>query len=162
MSISTHHYLMICGNGYNELGEPVEPYDVLKHRLHNSYWPIYSNTRNRKTIKESDQLAFYVSGNKEFGGMVVAVARAKEILIDQKRLISYKNIENEVSMGENFYSIVKLDGIDLALRKTIIKQSLKHLSFGKENMKKWGALLQGGCRKLTEEDFLLLTKSSPD
>ena len=155
--------IMVCGKGYNKEGSEKEPSEVLHHRLKNNYWPIYINTKNRKIIRTGDNLLFYVSGNKTLGGRVVAKSKVKGF-VDKKNARDFNkslSYEEEVSFGENILYFIKIDEACILKNPICMKENLSKLSFGNINLNKWGSVLQGGCRLITADDFLVLSQQVP-
>ena len=151
-------YILVCGGGFNDKGRSVEPFDVFCHRFDNSYWPIYQNTKYRKLLREGDRIVFYVSGNKRFGGCVVAWSKIGKIVEGKKDFRAFFVAEGSVSAGNPIAYFLELSDSKRLSSPVRLKDILGRLSFKPSNEKKWGAVLQGGCRKIAAEDYSFLTE----
>lgn len=157
------NFILVCGSGWNSEGGVNSPYDVLYHRVNNKMWPIYLNTKNRHNISVDDELLFYISGKKKCGGQVVAKAKVYELHKKDSSKIygNLHDLEEEVSFGENILYFITLKNVEFLSKPVTLKDNLESISFNSKNPQKWGSILQGGCRSITKEDFLILSGAAP-
>jgi hypothetical protein len=109
---------------------------------------------NRSSLRKGDQVAYYIGlPAKAFAGCAVLASDSLK-LSDEER--------ERVSHGKSFYRAevgVRLDQIQIWDRPRPIENVLPQLAFI-ENKAAWFAYLQGGIRRIAEEDsFALLSQA---
>ena len=124
---------------------------VFDYRSARGIWPFSEHTRHKLSIEKDDLLIFYFAGEGEGAKNFVASARAQSqvkttrFLEPREWCTTPYNLGLEISTPVLFPKMVPI---------IPLKQ---HLSFIKNpDNPKWGAYLQGGCIKATENDAVLI------
>ncbi len=128
-------------------------FNVAKARLSKKLWPIFSGTRNRKSIQEGDICFIYLAGKGDYSQHIFAKAsviekldwsRSKESIDDQDLLTDFPN------MALRFENVEMIEPVP-------IRNLLSKLSFIPASTQ-WGSVFQGGCRKLNQDDANIILK----
>jgi len=127
--------------------------EVLTHRLSEGYWPLNSNTRHRNKIQKDDRFFFYCAGIRDkekqcFLGIAISSSPATNI----------KKYEPELWLEPLKEIGVTIHDVDLFQKAIPIRPLLTKLQFIK-SIKHWGAYLQGGFIKVTDNDFMTIINS---
>lgn len=109
------------------------------NRIKNNKWELYRKTSNRLKIQKGDKILFYLARFPR--QKIVANAILKS---------------NVTSVGDKFF--VDLSELEIWKKQISIKPFIESLDFIK-NKSKWGGYLQGGISKISENDYLLLSKN---
>lgn len=104
-------------------------------------WGIGDRTHNRKSMKAGETVLLYASGIRKGGRAFLGIARIAEGPVRREWL--------------GFPLSIHLDQIRIFRTPVPIGSVLKELSFWKRarNKTKWGAALQGGCRRIEPTDL---------
>lgn len=140
-------FILVTKDSFDENSRPITAFNLIKLRLKHNKWPIYPQTRCRSQFKAGNEVLFYVGGfNQECGNIVAGAKirstskRASDDVFDEEPPLFYLEFQdvNFLSIPINF------------------KEKVKLLSFYPKNEKKWGVVLMGGCRKISEEDWKII------
>ena len=148
---SPKHYVLVANDSYDASGRRRAGLSSAQARLKIGRWEIYATTRNRKQLAVNDRLAIYIAGQKTAKQCFVATATISEIELaarSRRATLDEENVEvtlilNAIKEG-GFVSIHSLSD---------------RLSFFPKNNKKWGAVLMGGCRLISSDDFSIIEKA---
>lgn len=143
------YFMLVKQPGFSRAGKQVPARIAAESTLKAGFWPLWRNSRNRRSFKPGDQVAIYLAGEAEI------VAKA-----------TVADVEPWTRLHETIYPM-QLDGVPFGvltlrdshflaepIRFKLIKDGL---SFIRPGSRKWGASLMGGSRSLTAGDFQLLT-----
>ncbi|PKG84386.1 hypothetical protein CXF85_08680 [Colwellia sp. 75C3] len=136
-----------------ELRKKLPAVEVINNRLNLRLWPIYQRTNHKDHISSGDKCLFYVGGTKELIRHVIASATILDVSVDNS-LIDHEDYS--VSLP---YKKLILDTPNYFSAPVNLKDFLSNLSFVPKNTKYWGTSLQGGCKKITSNDYELLNNS---
>ena len=149
-----HNYLFICTDADSVIGKS-SAHDVAMGRLKKKMWPLYAGTRNRIAIKTGDQCLFYLAGKMQHSQHFIAHAE-----IEKKS--DWKKSDGLVD-GDNILSSIPQQVLLLAKIRFVepvsIRSFLKDLSFIPITNGNWGAAMQGGCKRMTREDYDIILSS---
>ena len=148
-------FILICGDAEDINGKRVPSEEVARFRLDQNKWGIYRHTRNRNSISVNDYCFFYLAGQKSANKQTfIASAQIKGI----RDKLRNESIDSEDWLNDVPLKILELSNVKY-FEPVSIKPLLKKLSFVNLKLASWGGALQGGCRKLNEEDFNLIKRS---
>ena len=149
------HYILIVGETVDTLGRSLSARETADIRLQNSNWPLYENTPNRSTIKQGDGVLVYFAGSSEQSQTFYASSVVSETIN-----LSYKKWEMENLASEQAPTlIVKLKDIVIFKDCVNIRPLLNDLTFIPKNKSKWGCVMHTGCRRISKEDYLLISEA---
>lgn len=131
------------GDGTRISGEQIY-HSLMSQRV----WGLNPHTANRANLNEGDTLVFYLGGKHFFLGTAVAVSGAH---------LNKQDDESNLFLNPGTYRI-DLDDVKIWTRPKPIRPLLKKLSFIK-NVDHWGPYLQGGVRKISENDYKAIIES---
>lgn len=146
-------YLLITSDKTDFTDNLVAAYDYLEQMLVMKTWYLYERTAHRTSMKRGDQVYFYLAGKKRGKGNVVAGA----ILGGDKKMMADAMDE----YGYPIFRAIELEGIRYLPTPILLRDVLDQLSFGGRYQsagKKWGAILMGGAKALTEADLATLKR----
>lgn len=151
----TNHFLLITTDGETENGKRTSARAVIDWRLDRGRWPIYAGTRHKRNMRPGDLLLFYQGGGRPGRQHIVARGRIAEVVtpklddeFDPPWLLS----------GAADQALI-LEDVEALAAPVPIKPLMGEISILPQ-LRFWGALLMGGCRRMTEADYrLILTRS---
>lgn len=149
--MSEHHYIVVKREGYTPDGVRLSAMASANALLSARMWPLWSSTRNRKSISGGDRLAVYLSGDG--GSRVVATARVSDVGQWTHQVARSYPLDLD---GVPFV-VLHLDQVGLLARPVAVKDRLKQLSFVNGASPKWGVAFMGGARAVNAADFAALT-----
>jgi predicted RNA-binding protein len=124
--------------------------EILEQRLKSKVWEIYDKTNLRNQLQEKSKVIFYLAGagpnSQHFVG---------EAMIDK---IIYANSSYSEEANTMIHSTLHFDKITKYKIPVSIKKIMKNLKFIK-NPAKYGTALNGGVRRISESDYLVIRKS---
>lgn len=146
---SENHYILVTSDPYLATSEKLGSASILtKKRMRRALWDIYDRTSFKDKIQSGDRVCFYVAGEKSMKGYIIGYATVEEVTkkiqktpehveyllttpVKQLKLKDVQEIE-PINFREKFFNLKMSEGI---------------------NKKKWGAVLMGGVRRLSGEDW---------
>jgi len=146
------HFLMIVTDG----AAKHSAFDLAKRRLDQGLWPIYKGTRNRRAMRPGDILLIYLGGSKGWSQSIVASATIESI--DEGGRRALPSVDSESAQTDQPFKTLRLRDIEVFREPLNIRPFVGKLTF-LPNSPKWGAVLVGGCRKMTKEDFLQIDQA---
>jgi hypothetical protein len=125
-------------------------WNLVKSRLDAGLWPIFEATANQGRLVEGARLAFYVGGTRTHARHIVATAE-----VDSKVAWSYGkgSIDPPHYVTEPPAAALRLRRVTFLDPPVDFLAALPGLGMKPRNMKKWGVVLMGGCRAVTEADW---------
>ena len=150
-----NYFLLITTDGETENGKRASARTIINWRLERGRWPIYAGTSHKRLMQKDDDLLFYQAGSRPGRQHIVARARIANVItpkrddeFDPPWLLS----------GAAELALVLAD-INPLENPVAIKPLMGSLSF-LPRLRFWGALLMGGCRKITADDHdMILSKA---
>ncbi len=152
--VSPMQFLLNTANGYDELGLPVKAYSIFERRISDNTWYLYDNTRNRNAITKGASMVFYVS-DEEIGGAIWGSATVKEKKIQKNSRLLRSDIYT-------VHSTLSFENIKLLKCPISFKSLLPELSFCPKNMSRWGVIVLGGTRRISDEDYEIILSKIQD
>lgn len=146
---SKSHYILVTSDPYLASSEKLgSAYVLTKKRMRKALWDIYDRTSFKDKIQSGDRVCFYVAGAKSMKGNIIGYATVADVTkriqktpehveyflatpVKQLKLRDVQEIE-PINFREKFFTLKMSEGI---------------------NTKKWGAVLMGGVRRLSSEDW---------
>ncbi len=147
------HFIFIKKEGFSPKGELMSGEESVEALSKWGGWTLFQNTRNRKQVAVGDEVAIYIGGKERKSQNVVATAQISAI-----REWSQRDKDTYPLMLDDIPSlVVEFKSFKHLKRPCSIFRLLDHLDIIPKNRTKWGAVLVGWVRQLTEHDFKLLT-----
>ena len=154
MAKTRQNFLLVVTAAQRWDGGVVSGFDVAQRRLRDREWPLYKNTRNRSVVTSGDRLMFYVAGTGVNRMCVVATATVVKI----EKILTPSSYHERKELCVPFADLlIRLDQVVILPSPVSFRARLSGLDCRPTNMGKWGAILQGGCRRLTDRDFTILS-----
>lgn len=151
----TNHFLLITTDGETEGGKRASARTLIDWRLERRRWPIYLGTRHKRTMQPGDLVLFYQGGNRPGRQHVIAQARIAEIIVPSRD----EEFDPPWLLSSAADQALVLDEVKKLENPVSIKSLMGEISI-LPKMRFWGALLMGGCRKMTLEDYRVIIRSS--
>ncbi len=131
-----------------------EPFTILEQRFSDAFWGFRQHTLKRRELAPNDRVVFYL------GVPIKAFAASATIATPPFKLTEEQN--HKYGHGNSLYNAeygVLLQETQLWDKPKAVKEVIPDLSFigDREN---WGVYFQGGIRRLSMEDFLIIVGSS--
>lgn len=151
------NFLFVTTDSQTRSGDFAPASQVAEFRLGTGEWPLYKNTRNQKSIQPGHRVLIYLGGRSASAGVVVATALVKEI-----RPVRSPRDSRESGQFFTDYpsSIMKLADVARLPAHVVLRRVVPRLECCPKNMQKWGIILHGGVRQLSDHDFDLIVKES--
>lgn len=150
-----NYFILAVSDAEHYSGCKIPAIEVAKDRLDQKRWPIYANTRNRKIINEGDLCLIYVGGEKEMSGNFYGEFTIEKI--ESGRRITL--VDKEDILTDTPDRVIQIKDLLIYKEPMRAKTTLKKMSFFPENESRWGVVLMGGCRKLSEPDYKIYSSS---
>ncbi len=145
------HFALIKRDSLSRSGETLSASKSAQALLDARVWPLWPRTPNRSRIAAGDAVAIYLSGKYE--GRVIARATVERVGPWTRDLaLSYP-----LMLDGEPCAVIHLTDVRKLERQVEIRDVLRHLSFIKPGLTKWGACFMGGARRLTPSDFKHMT-----
>lgn len=131
--------------------EAISAYDIATERLRSRQWPIYPRTRNRAVIGVGDECLIYLGGKGPHSQAIVGSATVADITRKRSWIEpANRNLVDTVAFA------LTLKNPKVFETPVRVRPLLNQLTFV-SNTAAWGGAFQGGCRKIQEEDYALLS-----
>lgn len=129
--------------------------DLVRARLAAKVWPIYRHTRSRNTLRiPGIRLAFYVAGQGELAGYIVATAAVEKELPSSR---TARPTDPPQYLTDVPSIVLALKDIHLLAEPVCFPDVLPRLSLNPgAKVRSWGIVVQGGARPLTRADWGVL------
>ncbi len=122
--------------------------DVITWRLKHLAWPLYGRTRNKQGFQPSDKLLFYAGSKKPGGGFVTHAAEVAAVKPNYNEALDCEDFLNPDPS-----SIIQLTSVEALQTPVRLLDVLATLDCRPKNLRKWGVIVIGGARKLSEDDY---------
>jgi hypothetical protein len=142
------YFILVAADSYGENGDPVSAYDAAFSRLKAGRWPIYERTRHRKDFKSGDRIVVYIAGDKKAKQSFIASGQI--LMIEEVNRMRSRLVDS--SSGHAIKSYIVLNELKF-LNPVSIHSKKENLEFFPVDNKKWGTILMGGVRKISEGDY---------
>ena len=152
--VDMNNYLFIVSDRLNTEGQKITGLKVYDFLMEKKAWGLHPTTQHRATLQSGDNVIFYLAGPG--GGFI-----GRATLISGAYIDKTKESDNWwFNRSETNYR-VDLTNVEKWERVKPIQPILSELSFIKnKKTKSWGAYLQGGVRKITDDDYRIIIDSS--
>jgi hypothetical protein len=154
MATNTNNYLFIVSDRLNSDGQKVTGQEVYNFLMEKKAWGLHPTTQHRAVVQSGDHVIFYLAGPG--GGFIGRATLLSGAHIDK----TGESIDWWFNKADTNYR-VDLTNIEKWDRIKPIQPVLSDLSFIKnKKTKSWGAYLQGGVRKITDDDYRVIVDSN--
>ncbi len=148
------NHFILCASDCEHYNGTTEPaLSIAQDRLIQKKWPIYPKTRNRKSFQVGDKCLVYIGGLKNLGGFLIGEFEIQSI-DENKRKEPVDNVDLYTGIPDK---LLIIRDYKVYQKPREAKPILKKMPFFPKNEKKWGVILIGGCRKVTKDQYLLLS-----
>jgi hypothetical protein len=149
------NFLLIVNSAESIDGKNISAYEMAKRRLAALQWALYINTPHRKIIQKEDRVIVYLAGTQLHGMSFVATA----IVHGKDKAEKYIGDGQDVLAGipHEYIQLKNLMWFENFVRIHSIKDSL---DFIPKKTNRWGAVMQRGVKKISEEDALKILAAS--
>lgn len=151
----TNHFLLITTDGETENGRKASARTIIDWRLERRRWPIYPGTRHSRSLTRGDLVLFYQGGSRP--GRQCIVARAR--IADVRPADRDEEFDPPYVFSAAADRVLVLDDVRLLDAPVPIRPLMGEISI-LPKLRFWGALLMGGCRKMTAEDYDIIVGRS--
>jgi hypothetical protein len=151
------NFLFVTTDSQTRSGDRAPASRVADFRLQIGEWPLYKNTRNKKSLQPGHRVLIYLGGRSATAGVVIATATVQDI-----RAVRSPRDSREVAEFLTDYpsSIMRLTDV-MRLPATVqLRRVVPQLECCPKNMQKWGIILHGGVRQLSDYDYDFIVKES--
>jgi hypothetical protein len=151
-----NNYVLVAMDGTGKYGELITAGDLVEFRLNVKQWPLYRKTRNRLSIVKDDCLLFYCGGKKT-GGLVVGFGYVNDIV----PFTNHQSLQEfQITIGPTPELVIELKKVTVFPTPLPLKSIVTELECYPTGSNKWGTILQGGCRKISDRDCELILSSA--
>ena len=148
--VSSNNYIFVSTDTESVEGAPVSAHELVSFRLKHNLWPLYEKTRNRLSMRPGDNLLFYCGGNMKNSKRIIASAKIEKINIS-RNMAGFQ--EGKEFFTQTPHQLVKLEDIAVWKNPVILREILPQLECCPKNMSKWGVILHGGVRRISDADY---------
>lgn len=143
-----NHFLLITSAPQHVGGKRYTSDDVIAWRLHRLAWPVYGRTRNKQAFQPGDKLLFYAGNRKPGGGFVTHSAEVAAVKPNYSAAL-----DREDFLNPNPSSIIQLASVEALEKPVRLLDVLAELDCRPKNLRKWGVIVIGGARRISEGDY---------
>lgn len=157
--MSKSFYILIAADVHQRLLHLPSAKDVATARIKQGLWGLHSRTKNKNSIQDGDHLIIYLSGIRNPSRVFFASTTVSQ-KIDLPSP-SLKSLVDRDLMGASSVptSILKLNPAHIFKNPVSIYELKHRLSFIKNpDSPKWGSCMQGGCIRITKNDYNIILK----
>lgn len=150
------NFILVSSDGFTDSGAETSAYNICLARIRKGRWPIYSSTPHNKNLKKNDGFLIYVAGKKVNKQNFILSFKAKEIITKKNEIM---NVDHKILKLTNPYPDKEIAFEPGEINKMIpIHSYLDILDHTKNrHSEKWGSLMMGGVKKISDHDFKLVT-----
>ena len=149
-------FILVTSDPRTQNGRKAWARSLVRDRLQRAKWPIYERTRHRDEFAPGVGVLFYIGGSRREAGTVVASAEVSSVrdwcyddgLVDPARYQTPLPTK-----------VLHLRNIEWLQRPFKFREALEGLSFCPKNLTKWGVVLIGGVRQVTQRDWDILLEN---
>lgn len=150
--IPAHGFVLVTVDPELAEGGRAAAFDLVRWRLERGRWPIFKNTRCRRQMVPGSRLAFYVAGFGQHAGMIVATATLKAVHVSRR----VNAVDPPHFLTDLPDSVLELSEVAFLDPPVSFRDVAPRLSISPKNPRKWGVIVQGGVRALSEKDWRLV------
>jgi hypothetical protein len=151
--MTVKHYIFVAIDAEDFSGASVAANDIAMGRIEKGLWPLFARTRCRRLIKAGDKVLIYIGGRKKNATKIIASCDVTAIKGAGRRS---KTIDPVDVLTDAPASIVQLGNTKLFKQPTDFRMVLDKLEICPMNKTKWGSILIGGVRKISNNDYKTL------
>lgn len=148
----TNFYVLIATDIVDIFGRDLSAFEAAEERLSANVWPIYSNTSNSRLIASGDQLVIYLAGKGLASQSFVAYSSICAVREPRRK----KSELSRLAPEQHPAKVIELKRTRWFTKPVEIRPLLRSLEFIPENLEKWGAAMQSGCKKIASSDFYVI------
>ncbi|MDA7430190.1 hypothetical protein PGB28_17135 [Primorskyibacter aestuariivivens] len=143
-------FILICSDGYDLNDRRVDGLAIASYRLKSGYWPLYSNTRNRRAIRPGDEFLVYLAGSGQDSRSIVAHGFFGP---KKKRSVFSEEDELDIVSGnpETIFGVKDVEFFNPILIRNVLP--ILHSYKRMKNKLRWGSLLVGGARRISADEM---------
>jgi len=148
-------FLVVKRSGYHKGGRLLSATDAAKEILQVGFWPLFFRSPCRRMVKPGHSILIYLAGGESDCQAVIASAVVKDV-IDWDAKVHARLYP--LMLDGQPETVMNLVDITFFPEPVLIKSKLSQLDLvPKQNPSKWGAMLVGGMKSLTENDYSVLS-----
>tara|TARA_B110000503_G_scaffold17375_1_gene25200 strand:- start:618 stop:1085 length:468 start_codon:yes stop_codon:yes gene_type:complete len=146
------NYILVSSDGFTDSGAALSAYNICLARIRRGRWPMYSNTAHNKRIKSNDQFIIYVAGKKVNKQNFILSFKAKKIITKKIEML---NVDHAILKLTNPHPDKEIVFEPKEINNLLPIHSCLDMLDHTKNRKsvKWGSLMMGGAKSITEHDF---------
>jgi hypothetical protein len=141
-------YILVAQDSFDGNDARVPAIDIASNRLSERLWPLYRNTRNRRSIEKGNRLCIYIAGKHEYSGSVIASCIVADV---RNADVTHLPFERDF-LTDNATRFILLDGVKYFAPFSLYNK-IENTEMMPVNRKKWGVILIGGVRRISSEFF---------
>ena len=149
--LSVSHFLLVANGAYREDDRFSPAIEVAQMRLSQGRWPLYEHTRNRRLIQTGDFVLIYLAGQGKYAQHVLGRAAVQGKMASKRETRWEPGLVNQPAE-----EILELTNFAEFVPPLPFLEVHPYLSFCPPNISKWGNIVRGGCRRISERDFNLV------
>lgn len=149
-----NHFILAVTDGLDLEGKRIRAVDIAISRIALGKWPLYLHTPNRQLIQVGDRCLIYLAGRSPDAQNFFASGLIADI-DNSRRAPTALPLD---LVGQPPIAILNFTNCSRFLPLIPIRPLLARLQFT-AGVKKWGIMIQGGCRKISDQDFQTVIKS---
>ena len=123
---------------------------VAMRRLKLGKWPLYERTAFKAHIRSGDRVLIYLGGSRSPTGVVYGKATVGRNALWTK---SGPYQEYADTICERPWSVLDLFNSEVFDAPVDFRSLLPHLDCRPKNLRKWGVVVLGGLKSITEHDY---------
>ena len=129
-------------------------YDIFLKRIKEKKWVTYLKTLKYSSLKENDEIIFYIAGSSINRQTFVGTAMIEKVnLTKNNPAVDPDNIKKEIT------SIIDFKNINIFKNPIKVQDLIERLEFIK-NKYNWGMFFHGGIREINKKDFELISRTN--
>jgi predicted RNA-binding protein len=129
-------------------------YNIFLKRIKEKKWVTYLKTLNYSSLKENDQIIFYIAGSSINRQTFVGNAMVEKVNLTKNNfIVDPDDVKKQIS------SIIDLKNINIFKKPVGVKELIEKLDFIK-NKYNWGMFFHGGIREMNKKDYELISRTN--
>jgi len=145
-----NHFILVTTDSETIGGAVMPAIDIIHRRLKLGKWPIYDRTPCRKLFASGDKTIFYVGGSRMGSGYMIGVSSIDKVEFGLRRPL---DLDGEDVLSEPASNIICFGPLKFFTVPVHLKSNLQFLDCCPKSMTKWGSILIGGARRISQHDY---------
>ena len=153
-----NNFILIATDNEELTGRFAPAFEIAEFRLGLRQWPMYEGTRNRRNVGVGDNVLVYCGGSKKLSQCLIGYAKVASIQPFKSR--SHSD-ELDKYLTNTPSQVLFLNEPVIFSEPIQFRSILPNLECCPSNLQKWGVILHGGVKKISDNDFsYILGKSN--